>query len=156
VICLTIVINRHSTVSLIGMENAMLVLTDSRSNSSSALSSDGNRKGIVYVKQRKYFRTKSRKRNKRVILLHFAWVVDDAKCILVTRVCVSVCLWLAAFPHYCTDPDVTREMVGVPPSCALLGGFAIGARVTLQWQHSANAKCQLVLVLALCRWWLVK
>jgi len=25
-------------------------------------------------------------------LLHFAWVVDDAKCILVTRVCVSVCL----------------------------------------------------------------
>ena len=25
-------------------------------------------------------------------LLHFAWVVDDAKCIMVTRVCVSVCL----------------------------------------------------------------
>ena len=25
-------------------------------------------------------------------LLHFAWVVDDAKCIVVTRVCVSVCL----------------------------------------------------------------
>ena len=24
-------------------------------------------------------------------LLHFAWVVDDAKCIVVTRVCVSVC-----------------------------------------------------------------
>jgi len=23
-------------------------------------------------------------------LLHFAWVVDDAKCIVVTRVCVSV------------------------------------------------------------------
>jgi len=22
-------------------------------------------------------------------------------------VCLSVCLWLAAFPHYCTDPDVT-------------------------------------------------
>ena len=48
-------------------------------------------------------------------LLHFAWVVDDAKCIAVTRVCVSVCLsvclsiWLsaAACPHYCTDPDVT-------------------------------------------------
>jgi len=30
-------------------------------------------------------------------------------CILVTRVCVcvSVCLSLAAFPHYCTDSDVT-------------------------------------------------
>jgi len=34
--------------------------------------------------------------------------------------------------------------------CALLGGFAIGARVALLWQHSANAKCQRVLVLALC------
>ena len=24
------------------------------------------------------------------------------------------------------------------PSCALLGGFAIGARVALLWQHNAN------------------
>ena len=47
--------------------------------------------------------------------LHFAWVVDDAKCIVVTRVCVSVsvcvclcvCLSAAIRPHYCTDPDVT-------------------------------------------------
>ena len=39
--------------------------------------------------------------------LHFAWVVDDAKCIVVTHVCVSVCLSAAACPHYCTDPDVT-------------------------------------------------
>jgi len=44
---------------------------------------------------------------------------------------VSVCLSVAAFPHYCTDPDVTWGMVGVPPSCALLGGFAISARVSL-------------------------
>jgi len=29
----------------------------------------------------------------------------------------------------------------MPPSCALLGGFAIGARVALLWQHNANAKC---------------
>jgi len=37
-------------------------------------------------------------------------------------------------------------------SSALLGGFAIGARVSLRWQHSAapNAKCQRLLVLALC------
>ena len=27
----------------------------------------------------------------------------------------------------------------MPPSCALLGGFAIGARVTLLWQHYGNA-----------------
>jgi len=31
--------------------------------------------------------------------LHFAWVVDDAKCIVVTRVCVSVCLCLCPRPH---------------------------------------------------------
>jgi len=47
------------------------------------------------------------------ILSHFAWVVDDAKCIVVTRVCVSVCvsvcLSAAVCPHYCTDQDVTWE-----------------------------------------------
>ena len=32
----------------------------------------------------------------------------------------------------------------MPPSCALLGRFAIGARVALVWQHNANAKCQRV------------
>jgi len=26
----------------------------------------------------------------------------------------------------------------MPPSCALLGGFVIGARVALLWQHNAN------------------
>jgi len=40
-----------------------------------------------------------------------------------------LCLSLVAFPHYYTDPDVT--WVGVPSSCALLGEFAIGARVSL-------------------------
>ena len=29
----------------------------------------------------------------------------------------------------------------MPSSCALLGGFAIGARVALLWHHNANAKC---------------
>ena len=38
----------------------------------------------------------------------------------------------------------------MPSSCALLGGFAIGARVSLLRQHSPNATCQRVLVLALC------
>jgi len=50
---------------------------------------------------------------------------------LVTAVCVSVCLFLAAFPHYCTDPGVGWGMVEVLSSCALLGGFAIGARISL-------------------------
>jgi len=51
------------------------------------------------------------------ILLHFAWVIDDAKCIVVTRVCVSVCLSTAACPHYCTDPDVTW---GIDRGCPLV------------------------------------
>jgi len=46
-----------------------------------------------------------------IALLHFAWVVDDAKCIVVTRVgvsvCVCVCLSMAACLHYCMDLDVT-------------------------------------------------
>jgi len=51
-------------------------------------------------------------------------------------VCLSVCvsLSLAAFQHYCTDPDVLAGMVKVPSNCALLcglGDFAIGARVSL-------------------------
>jgi len=28
----------------------------------------------------------------------------------------------------------------MPPSCALLGRFAIGARVALLWQHNANLR----------------
>ena len=77
-----------------------------------------------------------------LLVLHFAWGVADAKGIVVTAVCVSVCvflsvcLYLTAFPQYYTDPDVTWGMVGVPSGCALLGGFAIGARVSLLWQHS--------------------
>jgi len=51
-------------------------------------------------------------------------------------VSVCVCLSLAAFPHYCMDPDVAWEWKEVPSSCALLGGFAIGAQVSLLWQHT--------------------
>ena len=42
-----------------------------------------------------------------------------------------MCLFVlaaAAFPHYCTDPDVTLRNGRVFPSCELLGGFAIAAR----------------------------
>jgi len=72
------------------------------------------------------------------VYLQFAWGVAEAKCVVVTAVCVSVCLSIAAFSQYFTDPDVTWGMVGVPSSCALLGGFAIGARVSLLWQHSTE------------------
>ena len=53
-------------------------------------------------------------------------------------VCLSV---RAVRPNYCTDPDVTwGHGIGLEgaPSCALLSGFAIGARVALLWQHNAN------------------
>jgi len=74
----------------------------------------------------------------------FAWVVDDSKCIVVTRVCVSVCQSAAACPHYCTDPDVTwGSGRGCPTCCALLGGFVIGARVALLWQHNVNPSYKL-------------
>jgi len=46
-------------------------------------------------------------------------------------------------------------IVGVPPSCALLGGFAIGAQVSLLLRHSLNAKFQRVLVLTLCLVYLI-
>ena len=67
------------------------------------------------------------------------------KIIAVTRVCVSVCLSLR---------DRTPTLLHgagcnlgawqrLPPSCALLGGFAIGARVALLWQHNANPSYKL-------------
>ena len=61
-------------------------------------------------------------------------------------VCLSVCLSAAVCPHYCTDPDVTW---GSGRGCpyALLGEFAIGARVTLLWQHNANPSYKLASIL---------
>jgi len=46
-----------------------------------------------------------------------------------SRLCV--CLSLAAFPHYCTDLGVSWGNGRDASSCALLGGFAIDARVSL-------------------------
>jgi len=40
-------------------------------------------------------------------IVTFCVIVDDAKCIVVTRVCVSVWLSAAVHPQYCMDPDVT-------------------------------------------------
>jgi len=51
------------------------------------------------------------------------------------RLCV--CLFLAAFQHYCTDLDVTWGNGRGALSCILFGKFAIGARVLLLRQHSA-------------------
>jgi len=65
------------------------------------------------------------------------WGTAKAKCILATAVCVSVCLSLAAFPHYCTDLDVTW---GNGSGCSLV----VQCWADLQsvhgfhWQYSAE------------------
>jgi len=85
--------------------------------------------------------------------LHFAWVVDDAKCILVTRVCVFVCLFVCVsiFPLPHAHTTVTW---GNDRGCPLV----VHCLADLQSVHgfrcydhiAPNAKCQRVLVLALC------
>jgi len=87
-----------------------------------------------------------------LFLLHFAWGIAEAKCILVMPVCLSVCLSLAAFPHYCMDLHVTW---GNGRGCRLVVRYW----AYLQSMHgfcccdsmAPNAKCQWVLVLALCQ-----
>jgi len=51
------------------------------------------------------------------LLLYFACDVDNAKCIVVMHVCVSV----AVCPHCCTDPDVTWGVVGDAPYLCTIG-----------------------------------
>jgi len=61
---------------------------------------------------------------------------------VVTRVCVSVCLSAVRgrMPTLLHGPGCNLgEWSGMPPSCALLGRFAIDARVALLWQHYRNA-----------------
>jgi len=78
-------------------------------------------------------------------------VINDTKCILVTRVSLFVCL---------SVPRITPTLLH-RPGCNLGNGrgcplvvhywvSANSAQVSLLWQHSPNAKCQRVLVLTLC------
>ena len=57
--------------------------------------------------------------------------------------CLSVCLSVRGrTPTLLHGPECNLgEWYRLPRSCALLGGFAIGARVALLWQHNPNAKC---------------
>ena len=73
------------------------------------------------------------------------------QCILVVAVCVSVCLFLAAFSHYYTDPDVSW---GNGSRCPLVvhcwADLQSVYRLCCYDNIAPNAKCQRVLVLALC------
>jgi len=68
---------------------------------------------------------------------------------VVTRVCVCVCLCVfvrGRMPTLSHGTGCNLGVVGMPPSCALLGGFAVGARVALLWQHNANRSYKLAFV----------
>jgi len=56
-------------------------------------------------------------------------------------VCLSVCLSVSGcMPTLLHGPRHNLgEWQGMPPGCALLGGFAISAQVALRWQHYGNA-----------------
>jgi len=65
------------------------------------------------------------------------------------RLCV--CLSLAAFPHYCTDPDVTWENGRTYPLVVHYWADLQSVHEFRCYDNTApNAKCQRVLVLALC------
>ena len=54
---------------------------------------------------------------------------------------VSVCLSVCPRPHAHTTVQTLMSLGGMvwgAPSCALLGGFAMGAWASLLWQHSAE------------------
>ena len=69
------------------------------------------------------------------------FLVSRSKCIVVTLVCVSVCVSVRGrMPTLLHGPGWNfAKWYWMPPSCALLGGFTIGARVALLWQHYGNA-----------------
>ena len=83
-------------------------------------------------------------------LLHFAWGVDDAECIVVTRVCVSV---RGRMPTLLHGPGCNLGTGMGCACCALLGGFAIGARHGLRCYGNITGTrnvTEYMIVLALC------
>jgi len=73
------------------------------------------------------------------------------KCILIMAVCVSVCLSLATFPHYCMDVDVSW---GNGRGCPLVVHYWTDLQSVYGFRCynniAPNAKYWRVLVLALC------
>ena len=73
----------------------------------------------------------------------------EAKCIMAMAIWLSVCLSLVAFPHYCTDLDVTWVNEGVPLVVHYWVDLQLVYRFGCYDNIAPNAKCQRVLVLAL-------
>jgi len=77
--------------------------------------------------------------------------IAEAKCTLASAVCVSVCLSLATFPHYCTDPDVSWGNGRWSPLVVHYWAVVQSVHAFSCYDNIApNAKCQRVVVLALC------
>jgi len=58
------------------------------------------------------------------------------------RLCVCLSAVRSRMPTLLHGPGCNLgEWQRMPPTCVLLGGFAINARIALLWQHNANAKC---------------
>ena len=66
-------------------------------------------------------------------------------------ICRCVCLSVAAFSHYCTDPDLTW---GNGRGCLLVVHYCANLQSVIGFRCydniAPNAKCQRVLVLAVC------
>ena len=68
-----------------------------------------------------------------------------------SRLCVSVCMSAAACPHYCTNADVTwSNGRGCPLVVHYWADLQSVHRFRCYDNIPPNAKCQRVLVLALC------
>jgi len=66
-------------------------------------------------------------------------------------VCVCVCVCPSVrgrTPMLLHGPGCNLGTCFLPPSCALLSGFVISARVALLWQHNANPSYKLAIPLA--------
>jgi len=82
-------------------------------------------------------------RRRKIYCGHARLCVRLSVCVCLS-VRVSVCLRLYAHTTLLHRPGCNlEEWYGLPPSCALLGGFAIGAWVALLWQHNANPSYKL-------------
>jgi len=74
---------------------------------------------------------------------YFNYILRESKTtqnVLWSRASVCVCLCVRGrTPTLLHGPGCNLgACYRLPPSCALLGGFAIGARVALLWQHNVN------------------
>ena len=71
---------------------------------------------------------------------------------VVMAICLCVCLSLAAFQHYCTDPGVSWGNGMGALWLSTTGRICNRCMGCVTMTTAPNAKCQRVLVLAVCAW----